>query len=475
MQGYKAAVVRIASCSTLLLTCLFAACSNDTQQPESTTESAFATDVIGIEERQLKPEYWSDRTRDSKQSILSPEQIEAFNRESVAATDTLVDLATYPKELSAEALLDAVRDISNIPETDRYYADGIEVTEQNFDAYEHSLNLVAIQKKNAVRFGLVVLRSDMRTYPTDDRIFKTAEYSDLDRFQENALFPADAVAILHRSADGQWLLVQSYNYLAWVPATNVAVGERDAVLEYKSRDEFLVVTGDKVLTTYNPHVDAVSELQLDMGVRLPLQQQGTTRTELHGQNPYASYTVEIPVRDSDGRLRLEAALIARSKDVSVGYLPYTRANLLGQSFKFLGERYGWGHSYNARDCTGFVAEIYKSFGIVLPRNTGDQSSSLIGDNIWFETDQPPSSKADALDSLDVGNLIYIPGHVMMYLGTVDGEPYVIHDVAGLNYHSESGEYYSGVLSGVSVTPLLPLSVSEDKTYVESIRSIKAIH
>ena len=23
----------------------------------------------------------------------------------------------------------------------------------------------------------------------------------------------------------------------------------------------------------------------------------------------------------------------------------------------LGERYGWGHSYNARDCTGFIMEI----------------------------------------------------------------------------------------------------------------------
>ena len=60
--------------------------------------------------------------------------------------------------------------------------------------------------------------------------------------------------------------------------------------------------------------------------------------------------------------------------------------MLHQSFKFLGERYGWGHSYNARDCSGFVSEVYRSFGVQLPRNTRDQGVSPALDRIAFTTD-----------------------------------------------------------------------------------------
>jgi hypothetical protein len=68
-------------------------------------------------------------------------------------------------------------------------------------------------------------------------------------------------------------------------------------------------------------------------------------------------------------------LLPANSDSSDDYLPLTRANLIRQAFKFLGERYGWGHSYDARDCSGFVSEVYRSMGVQLPRNTRDQAVS----------------------------------------------------------------------------------------------------
>lgn len=462
-------------CLALLGLALTAACSDD--RPEAVTDTddpGFTTDVIGIEDAFLTPKYWIERAADGAAELLSGPGIARLNEQSFATSDTMVYLGDYPDELGAEHLLSLLQKISRRAKGDRFYASGALVSDADYTRYEASLNRDDIRDTNPVRFGMAVTRADMRTYPTDDRIFKTAAHSDLDRFQENALFPADVVAILHASTDGEWLLVQSYNYLAWVQSTAIAIGSREIVFAYKDRPEFVVITGNKVITTYNPHVPEISELQLDMGIRLPLARPADVSNNLHGQNPYASYTVELPVRNAAGELRLELALIARSADVSVGYLPYTRDNLISQSFKFLGERYGWGHSYNARDCSGFVAEIYKSFGVYLPRNSGDQSNSAIGRNSRFDGDEQTSRKLEELRSLDIGSLIFIPGHVMMYIGEVDGEPYVIHDVAGLNYTSASGEFYSGVLSGVSVTPLLPLGFSADKSYVDSIKNIKEI-
>jgi len=76
--------------------------------------------------------------------------------------------------------------------------------------------------------------------------------------------------------------------------------------------------------------------------------------------------------------------------------------------------------------------------------------------------------------MDIGDLIYVPGHVLMYIGNVDGEPYVIHDVSVFRYIDDDGEYYEGTLNGVSVTPLIPLYGSRESSYVEQMYNIKRV-
>jgi len=76
--------------------------------------------------------------------------------------------------------------------------------------------------------------------------------------------------------------------------------------------------------------------------------------------------------------------------------------------------------------------------------------------------------------MDVGDLIYVPGHVLMYFGDINDEPYVIHDVSMFGYIDENGEYYEGILNGVSVTPLIPLHGTRKSPYVDLIYNIKRI-
>jgi len=314
----------------------------------------------------------------------------------------------------------------------------------------------------------------MRTFPTMDRVISSTASSDLDRFQEHGLFPGEAVAILHESADGEWYFVQSYNYAAWVLKSTVAGGSREEVFAFLNPERYLVVTGSKVHTNYNPVIADISELQLDMGVRLPLLRASDVQHNLYGQNPFSSYVVQLPLREADGSLTIVAALIARNQDVREGYLPYTTANVIRQAFKFLGERYGWGHSYNGRDCTGFVSEVYKSFGLLMPRNSGDQGSSVIGNNDRFADDAGDVDKLAALDRARPGALVYIPGHVAMIIGEDRGEPFIIHDVAGLRYQQDDGSLYRGSLHGVSVPPLLPMRLSEERRYLDRVYNIKTI-
>ena len=423
---------------------------------------------------QLSANYWIERTKNADQVLKTQQEITKFN-ESIFATDEhMVDLALFPGQLSGQDVKEGIQAISKPNKSDLYGTSGKLLEPEGYAKYTANLGLGNIPDSVEIQFALVVNRSDMRAYPTDDSYYKTQDTQNLDRFQENGLFPGDALAVLHASADGEWSFVQSYNYAAWVRSKNIAIGDRQAIFEYKNANRFLIVTGDKIRTSFNPQIPALSELQLDMGIRIPLAERHSGDNNLYGQNPYTSHTVLLPVRGHDGRLEIKPALIARNKDVNLGYIPYTRENITRQAFKFLGERYGWGHSYNARDCTGFVMEIYKTFGIQMPRNTGQQGSGSFGQNTRFTPESSLEEKLEALKKMDIGDLIYVPGHVLMYIGDVDGQPYVIHDVSVFRYTDENGEYYEGVLNGVSVTPFIPLFGSRESRYIELISNIKQI-
>lgn len=454
---------------------LFNACSAaDPIKRDNAHTEGWSTDVIGINEMHLSADYWLKQLENAGQLLKSQEEIADFNRIIFSTDPNMVDLALYPEQLPGADVKQKILAISKPNKSELYNPAGEILASDGYRKYADNLGLETLAETVEVRFALVVNRSDMRTYPSDDRYYKTGENQNLDRFQENGLFPADAVAVLHTSADGEWAFVQSYNYAAWVRIENIAVGDRQVIEQYKNPARFIVITADKVWTSFNPERPALSELQLDMGIRLPLAERDSYGNDLYGQNPYTSHVVLLPLRDTRGRLDIKPALIARNEDVSLGFIPFTRENILRQAFKFLGERYGWGHSFNARDCTGFIMEVYKTFGILMPRNTGQQGEGAYGENTRFTDQSSREEKLQAFGNMDIGDLIYVPGHVLMYIGDADGEPYVIHDVSIFRYTDENGEYYEGTLNSVSVTPLIPLYGSRESPYIDLVYNIKRI-
>ena len=449
---------------------IFYACSAFAQAPQP---YPFVTNVPGLEEAMLKSSYWTQRLETSGLRMTQA-QVAAFNRQAFSVDANMHDLDAFPDQLARDQLLTLVDKVSKPASTPRYHASsGEQVTEADYARLQAATNLAAVDPITRVRWGLVVKRSAMRSYPTAARVLKMPDDQHLDRFQETAVFPGERLAILHRSADGQWLFAVNYHYAAWVRSDAVALGSRQQVESWVRAQPRLVMTGDRVLTNYSPEEPRVSERALEMGVSLPLVNPVSAGFEINGQNPYTSYIVKMPVRTEDGALAFAPALIARSRDVSVGYLPYSEDALLRQSFKFLGERYGWGHDYNGRDCSGFIGEVYKSFGLLMPRNTGQQASGRYAPTLRFNAPDVPAVRA-ALPNLRVGDLIYVPGHVVMYLGEVAGEPYVIHDKTVLEYLTEAGERYTGTLSGIAVTPLTPLLAENGRGFLENIYAIKHI-
>ena len=365
-----------------------------------------------------------------------------------------------------------VSKLSKPPTRKLYDVQGREIDAATLQGWQRDIAIDAIPAEVVVQYALVTDRADLRSFPTATRVFSRAGDTDIDRFQESALFPGMPVLVLHESRDRGWVFVLSRRYAAWMRRDRLALGTADEVFGYVDRQPWLVVTGARVETVYTPEQPQLSRLSLDMGTRVPLLADWPEDKPVNGQLPAGAYVIQLPTRGKNGRLQIAPALLRTSVDVATDYLPLTQRELLTQGFKFLGERYGWGHSYDARDCSGFVSDVYAGFGVEMPRNTSDQGKSPAFNTLEVPASMTHDERLALVKTLAPGDLVYIPGHVMMVVGHEGGLTYVIHDTPGVRYRDAAGQVSHYPLNAVSVTPLEPLQSGEDALYIDKIYSIQ---
>ena len=431
--------------------------------------------VLGVGDAQLTPAFWIGLQAQPDRTILSRAAIDAQNAKLLRLDPTMHNLAALPATLPRAQVAEWIEHLSKRPAHALYDEHGQGVPAATLDKLVDNVALDAIPAQTTVRYGLVVQRAALRSFPTTLRVFSSDDDHDIDRFQESAEFPGTPVAVVHASRDGQWQFVVSPRYAAWVQKQYVAEGPKDVVLAYAAKTPYRVVTGPSVRTVFTPEQPGVSQLQLDMGTRVPLLATLPPDQPVNGQTPYAAYTLQLPIRKDDGSLELVPALLQKNTDTAADYLPLTPRNLITQAFKFLGERYGWGHSYDGRDCSGFVSDVYRSLGVQMPRNTGDQAKSPALEHRLFTAADSHAVRLQAAMQLRLGDLVYIPGHVMMVLGQWQGQPWVIHDVLGMSYRKPDGSTAHVKLNAVSVTPLLPMLYGDDgSTFIDHMTSIVRI-
>lgn len=430
--------------------------------------------AIGVETAQLRADYWIRKQTHASRIVLDAATIATKNTQLPKIDKSVNDIERLPGMLGRARVHAWIDVLSRTSGAVLFDAQGSEVSQASLDAWRASLALGEIPAQVPTRYGLVTQRADLRTFPTTRGVFSAPGNTDIDRFQESALFPGTPVALVHASRDGEWWFVVSDLYEAWIEKRFVAMGSAAEVFGYGRRRPYLIATGADVRTAFTSEQRQVSDLRLEMGVRVPLREGWPSDQPVNGQNPDTSHVIDLPIRDANGTLTFAPALISRTADVAGDFLPLSRAGLLLQSFKFLGERYGWGHSFNARDCSGFVSEVYRSFGVTLPRNTGDQARSAGYNRLAFEAGMDHAERLQALRALEVGDLIHVPGHVMMFIGSDFGIPYVIHDTAGVNQHDVQGKLKRVVINRVTVTPLTLMRSDDDQPIIDRITSVQRI-
>lgn len=432
----------------------------------------FSNKMPNVKADMLKPGFWVNNASSVNKIIMNGAQIEQLNGNFVKEISTVVDLEKYNQSFTKNELNEKILNLSTPSKNPRYDKDGNLVTEEYYNKLKENLNLDSLQDVTNVKYGITVRRTLMKTFPTYDLLFKQGDNYEFDRLMETAVYPVEPLVILSESKDKQWYFAQMYNYLAWIPAKDVALTTKDKLFSYVNNPRFLVATGKRAFTVYNPLDKELSEIKFDMGVRISLADESEVKDELYGQSTVTNYVVKVPVRDNDGNMVLKCALIPKSEDVNEGYLPYTKKSILNQAFKFLGERYGWGGMFEARDCSAFIMDIYRSMGIKLPRNTDEQEDHAVGKIYEMKENVPVKEREKILKKLNEGGVLYMPGHTMLYLGQYNGEHYMIHDFSGYYNKENDGSYKYYKARQVMVTPVKLVGSDDGKTYLEEMTTVK---
>lgn len=460
MKCIKKAISILCILTIFATTPVFAYGSNDQK-----TFTQFQTNIPGIVDGMFTSDFWTNSNWDKV--VMDNDQIDQYNKANINAGKPFEDIRNYPETLTKQELTDKIKSVSAQPTADRYDSNGNKITQAFYDDLKNNLNLDNIGDTNTVQYGISVIRTNMRTFPTTTPIFSSVDNYEFDRFQETAVYAIEPMAILSTSKDGQWYFGQMYNYLAWIPVKDVALTSKAELFNLVDTKNFLVVTGNSVRTNYNALCAGVSEVQLDMGVKVPLASSDEIDDKVFDQNPSGNYVVKLPTRNDQGQMIIQQGLIPIGQDVHVGYLPYTNNNIIKEVFKGLGLRYGWGGIFNGRDCSATVMDAYRTVGLNLSRNTGEQEKTAVGTS-YSMAGMTRDERESLLDTLEPGTALYMRGHAMIYIGKYKGKHYMIHDFSGFY---NNGKYLNS--RELIVTPVeIGNNASGTVTYMDVLTSAK---
>ncbi len=383
-----------------------------------------------------RPGFWIAKHPSPDKVILTADRVQRFNQQlsNAALTKDLLDINAFDIKVGATQI---EKELKKFARGDYFDREGKLASRDFFQAIKENINLE--DKEVIPRHAFVLRQSDQRLLPTDAPL--TAQPFDLefDEVQNSSLSAGEPVVVFYETLDEKWVYTQTFASAGWVKKES---------LEFVSADEFkTLLNAEKVAVVISAKADLYRDpafTQFYDYARMG------DRFSVHAT---ASDSVEILIAPGQ-------SLFVKREDIHMGFLSYTPRHILEQAFKMLNEPYGWGGMNGEQDCSAFLKGVFATVGIVLPRNSGEQgkSGTLI------------KNLSAALPGITVAQL---KGHIILYLGMIDGQPYGIHEIFAYR-ENITGQDRPRVLNRVVVSDLHLGTGSKKGSLLERIVAIREI-
>ncbi|MFM0369487.1 SH3 domain-containing protein [Paraburkholderia aspalathi] len=343
----------------------------------------------------------------------------------------------------------------------------IDAIAQNMDVGQFTQKAVYQPERRAIATGNLMVRELPTTDPSFYDHHLAGEGYPFDNLQISAVRPGTPLYVLGSSVDGAWRYVQTPDVQGWVRTEGVGLTD-DAFV-----DTWRAATAKSlgaVIVASAPVRDSRGVFRFDApaGTLLPLAPDNAMRPAPQANKPAseaasatAARKLLVPARDVDGHAIIRTAQLSDAQ-IAPTPLAATPRHLAMLMKTLIGRPYGWGNSGLYNDCSSELQSIFAAFGVWLPRHSSTQMSA--GRMI----DLSASTPAQRLDYLaqhgePLRTLIYIGGHVMLYIGNTTRNgmavPVVYQDVWGLRPADNSRR---AVIGGSVILPLFE-HIPEDAT------------
>ncbi|MBF0490637.1 MAG: SH3 domain-containing protein [Candidatus Omnitrophica bacterium] len=367
----------------------------------------------------LSAGYWIARHASADKLVMDAKQIENFNDNIKTNLGLTKDIYSLVAHFQTESLSDVFKkNMADYLDKEFFLADGTQRDANYLDNIKKNMHLNAVVFGVEPRYALVTNFANQRFFPTKEGLYAKRGDLDFDELQNSGLDIGTAVAVVHESLDKKWVYVLSSLSDGWVEADKLVIGDMQQIKNYEQMKDFVVITSPRADLFLDASMTIYYEF-VRMGNKLPFLDDNAQQ-----------WVVQIPGRSKEGQLQMVKAYIPKAQ-AHRGYLPYTARTIYNQAFLMLDKPYGWGDMNGQQDCSRFLQMVFATVGIELPRDSKNQAQVGVELASFDETMGDNKTKLNALQTAQ-GALTLLPlkGHIMLYLGMVDGIPFAIHETSG---------------------------------------------
>jgi len=297
-----------------------------------------------------------------------------------------------------------------------YAENRLPLKKECFEAWIHNANFGAFNTLK--RHAIVIYPSSLRVFPTIHPMFYTpslaGEGFPFDYNQNSTIKAFTPLIVSHLSRDGGWAFAQSPFALGWIKMRDLAFINEEQIHQ-------LVQLPKAVLL--KEHMPVYGERK----TFLFYAKMATLFPETGREKGF--YKILVPESCGENLAFQERSL--SSSWVRRMPIAMNKENIGRVSTALLGEMYGWGGLLGDRDCSSMTRDFFAPFGIYLPRNSRDQAS--VGKVIDLSRYEPREKEKVILErGVPFRTLLYLPGHIMLYIGKKNGKAYVMHNMWGIH-------------------------------------------
>jgi len=290
--------------------------------------------------------------------------------------------------------------------------------------YKKWIRNAQMHKKDSRGYkAITTRRTSVKALPTSTAFYRdpkrTGEGFPFDYNQNSALHINVPLYISHYSKDKRWAYVRASYSFGWVKITDLTVVNRNFIKKFKTGKYAMTIKDN--LRLYNDKNKPTTIIKL--GALFPISKDGshylTAKQNSLGKGLIHKVHVQTP------------NIIAKKP------LPFTAKNVAMLAKEFYGEPYGWGGSYECRDCSATTRDFLAPFGIFLRRNSSKQAKDGTSTTYIKGLRKSAKKKKIIQKAEPFRSLLHVPGHIVLYLGQYKGEPVIMHTYWGIRKNNGS--------------------------------------